>query len=103
MAPVPMDLSMSPRPLAALALAVLLAACASAPDTAAPPAASPKPAAPPPSVPEHLRELSGQLLGVPSGAEVEWVTFDLPDAERALPKVAYHLDTPATWSARWRQ
>ncbi|WP_439887380.1 hypothetical protein ACSX1C_18755 [Pseudomonas sp. MBLB4123] len=75
---------MSPRPLAALALAVLLAACASAPDTAAPPAASPKPAAPPPPVPEHLRELSGQLLGVPSGAEVELALLTLDP--RGLPQ-----------------
>ncbi|UTW06507.1 hypothetical protein [Pseudomonas benzenivorans] len=75
---------MSPRPLAAFALAVLLAACASAPDTAAPPAASPKPAAPPPPVPEHLRELSGLLLGVPSGAEVELALLTLD--QRGLPQ-----------------
>lgn len=27
------------------------------------------------------------------------VTFDLEDLERVLPDVAYHLDTPATWTA----
>ena len=33
------------------------------------------------------------------GAEVVPVTFGLEDALSALPAVAYHLDTPATWTA----
>ena len=75
---------MSPRPLAAFALTVLLAACASAPDISAPPPAKPKPAATPAPVPEHLRALSGLLLGVPSGAEVELALLTLD--RRGLPQ-----------------
>ena len=33
------------------------------------------------------------------GAQVVPVTFDLDEARGALPHIAYHLDTPATWSA----
>lgn len=38
-----------------------------------------------------------QMAGL--GAEVIPVTFDLDLALKALPEIAYHLDTPATWSA----
>ncbi|WNW12053.1 YbaY family lipoprotein [Pseudomonas sp. DTU_2021_1001937_2_SI_NGA_ILE_001] len=64
---------MSPKHIVALALAALLAACSS---TEPPPA--PRPAAPVAKVPEgpgpllpYQREVSGQLLGAPAGAEVE--------------------------------
>lgn len=33
------------------------------------------------------------------GAEVVPVTFGLAEAQEALPQIAWHLDTPATWSA----
>lgn len=33
------------------------------------------------------------------GAEVIPITFDLAAAQEALPEIAWHLDTPATWSA----
>lgn len=33
------------------------------------------------------------------GAEVVAVTFDRADALEALPEIAYHLDTPTTWTA----
>lgn len=76
------------RPLAPLALAGLLAACAGEP--AAPPPQTTEPVlataletAPVP-VPAHLRELSGSLLGVPSGAEVELALLKVD--ERGLPQ-----------------
>jgi uncharacterized lipoprotein YbaY len=78
-----MDSLMSPRPLAALSLALLLGACASAPDSPVP-VASQVPARAPQAVPEHLRELSGQLLGIPSGAEVELALLVLD--QRGLPQ-----------------
>ncbi|MDD0975643.1 YbaY family lipoprotein [Pseudomonas fontis] len=62
------------RALVVLSFAVLLAACGSdAPKqqtTQAAPAAAKKAAGPGP-LPAYQRELSGTLLGVPSGAEVE--------------------------------
>lgn len=76
------------RPLAPFALAGLLAACASEP--APPPQPPPKPASQAPAdvapapLPAHLRELSGNLLGVPSNAEVELALL-LIDA-RGLPQ-----------------
>lgn len=75
------------RPLAPFALAGLLAACASEP--VPPPQPPPKPASEtaadvaPAPLPAHLRELSGNLLGVPSNAEVELALL-LIDA-RGLP------------------
>ncbi len=59
----------------ALALAGLLAACAGEPATAPLPTTTvsgqPPAPSPPPPLPPHLRELSGRLLGVPAGADVE--------------------------------
>lgn len=66
---------MSPRHFAVLGLVALLGACSSneAPEpTPARPAQAvvKKPEGPGPLLP-HQRELSGQLLGIPAGAEVE--------------------------------
>lgn len=79
---------MLPRPLAPLALAGLLAACAGEP--AAPPAQTAKPApetrgeAAAAPLPAQLREISGSLLGVPSGAEVELALLKVD--ERGVPQ-----------------
>lgn len=66
---------MTLRPLILLGMLGLLAACSS---NEAPRPAAPKPAAPVLKIPAgpgplqpYQRELSGQLLGVPAGAEVE--------------------------------
>lgn len=66
---------MSPRHIAVLGLVALLGACSS---TEAPQPAPARPAATVVKKPEgpgplqpHQRELSGQLLGIPAGAEVE--------------------------------
>jgi len=76
------------RLLAPLTLTVLLAACASAPAVAPQAATKPAPAASiaaaPAPLPAHQRELSGSLLGVPSGGEVELALL-LVDA-RGLPQ-----------------
>jgi len=76
------------RPLAPLALAGLLAACAGEP--VAPPQLPPTPepetridTAPTP-LPAHLRELSGNLLDIPSGAEVELALLTID--QRGLPQ-----------------
>lgn len=75
---------MPPNPLAALALVLLLAACAGTPETPAPAPPQAEPAAPAETLPAHLRELSGQLLGVPNGAEVELALLTLD--QRGLPQ-----------------
>ena len=65
---------MLPRLLALLCLSSLLAACSSTPPAPAlATTAKPKPAlVAPESLPSHLRELSGQLLGVPAAGEAEF-------------------------------
>ena len=69
------------RPLAPLCLVALLAACAGETSPSAPPA--------PPAVkseqptPAHLRELTGTLLDVPAGADVELALLTISD--RGLP------------------
>lgn len=74
------------RPLAPLALAGLLAACAGEP--VAPPPQTPAPVPPletaAPPLPAHLRELSGNLLDIPSGAEVELALLTIDP--RGLPQ-----------------
>jgi len=85
-------LFMSSRPLIALSLIGLLAACSSEPPKkpAAAKSALQQPAAPgavkAPEVlgplPAFQRELSGQLLGVPSGAEVELALLVIDDRNR---------------------
>lgn len=72
------------RLLAPLTLAGLLAACAGEPAVSPQPPTTSAPAATPAPLPAHLRELSGSLLGVPSGSEVELALL-LIDA-RGLPQ-----------------
>lgn len=86
-----MDICMLLRPFTALALAGLLTACAGqapAPAVPAAPASAPQPApaaSPPAEVrPADWRELSGRLLGVPEGAEVELALLVID--ERGLPQ-----------------
>ena len=65
---------MSPRPLALLALAALLAACASEPDSPPPEQKAHRQEAQAPSnapLPSYMRELRGTLLGAPANSEVE--------------------------------
>lgn len=77
---------MTLRPLVLLCLAGLLAACSST-EPPKPAAAKPAPQAiklpegPGPLLP-YQRELSGQLLGVPSGAEVELALLVIDDRNR---------------------
>lgn len=78
-----MHASSSLRLLALLSLVGLLGACASTPP--AKPAAPAKPSVPTPAAPAaDLRELSGSLLGVPSGADAELALLTLN--ERGLPQ-----------------
>ncbi|UCJ18368.1 YbaY family lipoprotein [Pseudomonas sp. MM211] len=71
------------RPLALLSLAALLVACAGeTPPPAAPPAA-PAPQQEPAATPTHLREITGTLLDVPAGADVELALMTIN--ERGLP------------------
>lgn len=71
------------RPLALLSLVTLLAACAGeAPAPVAPPAA-PVPKQQPAATPAHLRDLTGTLLDVPAGADVELALLTIN--ERGLP------------------
>jgi uncharacterized lipoprotein YbaY len=74
------------RLLAPLTLAGLLAACAGEPVAPPQPPTTPAPEASSAAAPlqAHLRELSGSLLGVPSGGEVELALL-LIDA-RGLPQ-----------------
>ncbi|MFJ4144982.1 YbaY family lipoprotein [Pseudomonas sp. NPDC089734] len=76
---------MTLRPLALLSLVGLLTACSSneaPPPAPAKPATTLKvPAGPGPLLP-HQRELSGQLLGVPAGAEVELAVLVIDERGR---------------------
>lgn len=76
------------RPLAPLALAGLLAACAGEPVAPPPQTTKPVPTAALETalvpVPAHLRELSGNLLDIPSGAEVELALLTIN--ERGIPQ-----------------
>ncbi|KAB0546539.1 hypothetical protein F7R01_21730 [Pseudomonas argentinensis] len=72
------------RPLAPLCLAALLAACAGeTPPPAAPPAPPAVKSEQPAPTPAHLRELTGTLLDVPAGADVELALLTI--SERGLP------------------
>lgn len=72
------------RPLAPLCLAALLAACAGeTPPPAAPPAPPAVKSEQPAATPAHLRELTGTLLDVPAGADVELALLTI--SERGLP------------------
>ncbi|HLD65426.1 MAG TPA: YbaY family lipoprotein [Pseudomonas sp.] len=75
---------MSLRSSALLITLALLAACASAPP--APPAPPQPVVAPriqaPAALPAHLRELSGSLLGVPAGADVELALLLVDEKDR---------------------
>lgn len=73
---------MSLRPFALISLTALLVACASEAPTPPPPPAS-KPVQQPAATPAHLRELSGTLLDVPAGADVELALLTI--SERGLP------------------
>jgi len=74
-----------PRPLVPLGLVCLLCACAS--DSVAPTSPSatqgPAPITSPALQPAHLRELSGQLLGVPNEADAELALLVVDD--RGIP------------------
>ncbi|GFM57770.1 hypothetical protein [Pseudomonas capsici] len=77
---------MTLRPFVLLGLIGLLSACSSTeapqPAPAKPVATAPKvPAGPGPLLP-HQRELSGQLLGVPAGAEVELAVLVIDERGR---------------------
>ena len=72
------------RPLALLCFASLLAACAG--ETPPPAVTAPAPAVKaeqPAPTPAHLRELTGTLLDVPAGADVELALLTIN--ERGLP------------------
>jgi uncharacterized lipoprotein YbaY len=80
---------MSFRPLVLLSLISLLAACSSdAPKPVAPVAPPLKSVAPPVAtpalgpLPAFQRELSGTLMGVPAGAEVELALLVIDDSKR---------------------
>jgi uncharacterized lipoprotein YbaY len=87
--PILLELFMTLRSLAVPCLAGLLAACSSNDPGAAKPGAPAKPApnainlpvGPGPLLP-YQRELSGQLLGVPAGAEVELALLVIDDRNR---------------------
>ncbi|WP_122318563.1 hypothetical protein [Pseudomonas cichorii] len=76
---------MTLRPFFLLGLIGLLSACSSTeappPAPAKPVAAAKLPAGPGPLLP-HQRELSGQLLGVPAGAEVELAVLVIDERGR---------------------
>ncbi len=83
---------MLPRLLALLCLSSLLAACSStppAPALATTVKPKPKPAlvAPEP-LPNHLRELSGQLLGVPAAGEAELALLLVDSRDRPVQLLA---------------
>ena len=72
---------MSLRSSALLIALVLLAACASEPPAPPQPVAVPRIQAPA-ALPAHLRELSGSLLGVPAGADVELALLLVDEKDR---------------------
>jgi uncharacterized lipoprotein YbaY len=83
------------RPLLPLCVLALLSACSSTPQVPAPDSASAAPApvsaaATPinPPLPANLRELSGQLLGVPPAAEVEMALLLVDQRDRPLQMLA---------------
>lgn len=81
---------MSLRPLAPLCLFALLGACSSAPPVTAPTPA-PRPtvtATPIAPLPAELRELSGQLLGVPLAGEAEVALLLVDQRDRPLQLLA---------------
>ncbi|OLU33610.1 hypothetical protein BVH03_04060 [Pseudomonas sp. PA15(2017)] len=71
------------RPLAPLCLVALLAACAGETPPPAPPAPPAVKSEQPAPTPAHLRELTGTLLDVPAGADVELALLTISD--RGLP------------------
>ena len=78
---------MLPRLLAMLCLSSLLAACSSTPPLASP--AKPKPLmVPPEPLPTHMRELSGQLLGVPAAGEAELALLLVDSRDRPVQLLA---------------
>ena len=81
---------MLPRLLALLCLSSLLAACSSTPPAPAlATTAKPKPAlVAPESLPSHLRELSGQLLGVPAAGEAELALLLVDSRDRPVQLLA---------------
>ena len=79
------------RPLLSLCVLGLLSACSSAPQVPAPrPVSAAATAATPvnPPLPANLRELSGQLLGVPPAAEVEVALLLVDQRDRPLQMLA---------------
>ena len=81
---------MLPRLLALLCLSSLLAACSSTPPAPAlATTAKPQPVrvAPEP-LPNHLRELSGQLLGVPAAGEAELALLLVDSRDRPVQLLA---------------
>ncbi len=84
------EAAMPLRPLALLCLFSLLVACTSTPPASAPATivdAKPAPAAQQP-LPNHLRELSGQLLGVPAASEAELALLLVDERGRPLQLLA---------------
>ncbi|MDO8697108.1 MAG: YbaY family lipoprotein [Pseudomonas sp.] len=81
---------MSLRPLAPLCLFALLGACSSAPPATAPAPAprSAVTAVPLAALPAELRELSGQLLGVPLAGEAEVALLLVDQRDRPLQLLA---------------
>lgn len=77
------------RLLALLSLSSLLAACSSTPPTPAAVTAKPQllQVAPAP-LPSHLRELSGQLLGVPLAGEAELALLLVDERDRPVQLLA---------------
>ncbi|RJG12172.1 hypothetical protein D3879_02280 [Pseudomonas cavernicola] len=70
------------RPLALLTALSLLAACAGEPAAPLQAPAFPKAAAAPTPVPAHLRELTGSLLNVPAGGDVELALLIIDERNR---------------------
>ena len=79
---------MSLRPLAPLCLFALLGACSSAPPVIAPAPLPAVTAAPIAALPAELRELSGQLLGVPLAGEAEVALLLVDQRDRPLQLLA---------------
>lgn len=81
---------MLPRLLALLCLSSLLAACSSTPPAPAlATTAKPQPVrVTPEQLPSHLRELSGQLLGVPAAGEAELALLLVDSRDRPVQLLA---------------